>query len=76
MKLAPGDLALVVAMIAVPLLLGVGAAIGAVIFYPKEQGGESQRGGKVLATLLGCLGLLLVVAGLGMGACWGYVMLD
>ncbi len=72
----PGDLFLIVAMIALPLLFGVVTVIGAIALYPKERDGQTRGPHKALAIVLGCCGALLLLAGLGIGACWGYVLIS
>ncbi len=70
------DVFLIVAMIGLPLVIGVGTVVGALALYPKEREGERRGGHKVLAIALGGCGLLFLIAGLGIGACWGYVLLS
>jgi hypothetical protein len=68
-------IATIVVMTLVPLLFGIGAVVGAVALYPKDlEQRQREPGRRWVSFLLGCLGLLLVLSGLGIGACWGFVI--
>ena len=62
-------------MIGLPLVFGIGALVGAVMLYPKATGERASTGQKVATVAIGCFGMLLITAALGVGACWGFMLL-
>lgn len=73
--LSPLGILAAIAMTLVPLLIGIAAVVFAVKLYPRdEEQGRSEPGRRWVSFLLGCVGLLMVLGGFAIGACWGFVV--
>lgn len=69
---------MVLGMVLCPAIAGIAAVAGALSIHRQQQALQQPRsaGTTIAIVILSLVGALLLVAALGLGACWGIIAMD